>query len=579
MDSFPKYYVQNGYIIYERGKNNNSPIWRLVYNNAVAMGKNIDQIYQNDIINQEIANRLIALGNNEAIKERALIKVATGLEIEDDVGEKEFIEHFNNVLIGKQNFEKAKERIDSALKHKEVAARAPTIASWFGGYLTSSLNEQFSNFVKTDGNRQDLIQKNYSTWDKEFDEMINRAIMTAFEKMLNKMEGEEGKELYGDSETWKAYYEASQQIANFEQDFIQIVRTKMGDFENLKRMFTATKKNGKPAINLNAKKKFGFSTFIESEKGLNLGNGRKSRNVGGSIQEILTQIAQTMGTAAQNAVQSGGKTFQNEIGLADSFSIYSFERDIDMQSTAESLAESLDEVLKDSLSLSETSKIMNDYYDKHFSKLNNTFIVYNSSKSYTLSDSFRKFHAGGKRSLEILPELFENAQICNSQKAREFIYKVYNTAKYAIYQDQRAELTENMKQTIMSAMANLLFDDWQTIGEENMQGGAQCIHTLDLEGIQIPLSIFLKATGNAMNETLQNAQRFFKIDLHIIKSAKEEWAQEGGTIVSSGSWGHKGDATAAIHQAWQEQAQWAAEESYFTASFYSNFKTIIKNYL
>jgi hypothetical protein len=42
---------------------------------------------------------------------------------------------------------------------------------------------------------------------------------------------------------------------------------------------------------------------------------------------------------------------------------------------------------------------MKDFHEQYLSKLDNSFIVYGSTKSYSLSDSFRGFHGGGARSL------------------------------------------------------------------------------------------------------------------------------------------------------------------------------------
>ena len=57
-------------------------------------------------------------------------------------------------------------------------------------------------------------------------------------------------------------------------------------------MFDAKKKNGDKAINVYSKNgQYGISTFIKSVNGLNFDNGRRSRSIGGSIQEPITQIA------------------------------------------------------------------------------------------------------------------------------------------------------------------------------------------------------------------------------------------------------------------------------------------------
>lgn len=568
------YTIHNGYIIYTRGKDNPHPAWQGVYKNAIAEGNRIAPIFDPDDINEEVGERLIALGNNEFIKEKALLEAA-GITIENEQDIKKFIEQFNSILQGTKNFEKAVARLDSALKHPEIAARAPTIVSWFSSYLTSSLNSVISPYITN--NRKTLESKDFSQWENDLmkspDGLIDKAINLALEKMLNRMEEKEGKELYGDSETWKAYYEAIQQIQNFNEDFKKMIKSKL-DFDVLAKMFN----NKKAKINLKSKNgRYGVSTFIGSEAGLNLKNGKKSRQLAGSVQEYIELIADSMGIGMQEAMNSGGKVFENEKMKTDNVTIYSFEASVNVDNLAQNIANKLNESLLDNDSLINASKTMKDFYNNNLSKLNNTFIVYGSTKSYSLSDSFRGFHNGGEGSLEKIPEVLEGANITSVNKAKDFIYKVYNTAKYAIYSDKREQLTEELKKSIMAAAANLLFDDWSTIGEENLQGGAQCIHALQLEGIRIPLSVFLKATGYAIKNTSKDMERYFKVNLKVLESAREEWAPEGKTVFSGDEKGEHWYTQ--IYEAWEAQAQDARDAGIYSIKFLTNFKTIIRQWI
>ena len=46
---------------------------------------------------------------------------------------------------------------------------------------------------------------------------------------------------------------------------------------------------------------------------------------------------------------------------------------------------------------------MTNFVESYMSKLKNSFIIFESSKAYSLGKSFRGFHSGGKKSLEDLP--------------------------------------------------------------------------------------------------------------------------------------------------------------------------------
>lgn len=558
------YTVQDGYIIYTRGKDNPSPIWRYVYDRAVREAASIKPIFNSGRINTEIGDKLKGLGEAEAAKERALISAA-GIEITSDADEREFVQKFNQVLIGKKNYEKALERINYAL-NTSGKTRAPSISSWFGGYLTTALNEKIKGFINREGEKEKLLSGDYSDWEESFDDIINRAILSAVDKMLKDMERKPNKELYGDSETWRAYYEAWKALDGLDQDFIMMIRSKLNNFDGIRDIFSnmAEKK-----IDLNNVKNKGISSFIKSGKGLNLGSEKKSRGLGGSVQEFLENVANSMGEGVQKSASSGHKVMQSEILKTDNIQIFSYERDIDVDEFAQGIVEEINDELLHNTSLNNAARTLKDYYNNNLSRLNNTFIVYGSTKSYSLADSFRGFHNGGRRKLSELPELLESAKVATSTEAQDFIYKLYNTAKYAIYEDERNSLTEEGKKVIMSAMANLLFDDWETIGDTEVSG-AKSIHVLQLEGIQVPLSSFLKAAGQAVLDTAADMEQYFHVSLSVLPSAKEEWANPyNGRIPITGN--PKDD----IQRAWNEQREAAINESFFTTTFLSNFKTLI----
>lgn len=561
------YTVQDGQLIYTRGEKNPSIIWRNIYQRAVSEANNIKSIYNSDTINTEVGARLISLGEAEFQKEKALLeKVGFSLKDENDI--KEFIAKFNEVLIGKKNFEKVVERINFALDHKETAARAPTQASWFVGYLTSSLNQNIVTFIKN--NLETLRKGDYSEYINILDDIIDKSIDEALKKMLDKMEEKKGKELYGDSETWKAYYEASQLMTGFNKSFKEMLKSKL-PFDNLKAIFD----KGVIALNKQKKEQWGVTKFIKSKNGLNLTSGRKTRSLGGSVDEFINIIATSMGEAVKNSASSQ-IVLRNEINKTDTISLFVFEESIEVEQIAETLARGIDEALNDNDSLNGAARRLKEYYDQNLSKLNNSFVVYGNAKSYSLSNTFRGFHNGGARSLEDLPQILSSAKVCNSNEARNFVYKLYNTAKYAIYENERESLTEEGKKIIMSAMANLLFDDWVTIGEQNMNG-AQAIHVLQLEEAQIPLSVFLKASGKAIQNASQDMEKFFKVSLNIVKSAVPEWAADGAKLPVTASKGS--DVFEEINKYWQQQAEIAAAQSTFTTTFFSNFKSIIGKWI
>jgi hypothetical protein len=88
----------------------------------------------------------------------------------------EFIRNFNEVLMGKKQFEKAIYRLEDALTEpkQKVASRAPTIASWFTSYLGTALGKNINNFINQ--NLEILIKQDFSVWDAQLDLIIDDSI-------------------------------------------------------------------------------------------------------------------------------------------------------------------------------------------------------------------------------------------------------------------------------------------------------------------------------------------------------------------------------------------------------------------
>ena len=202
----------------------------------------------------------------------------------------------------------------------------------------------------------------------------------------------------------------------------------------------------------------------------------------------------------------------------DTVTVFSFSQQIDVGKIANTIADQLNEVMKDSASLNDAAEIMKRFYNDHLSNLDNSFIVYGSTKSYSLSDSFRGFHGGGERNLSDAVAIIQQAGIGNSDAVDNYIKAAYNTGSGAIFSDKRFEIQEDLKIALMSAVAELLFDDWISIGE-GPSGGAKAIHVLQLEGLQIPLSVFLTAAGKAMISAASDMEKIIKrcYNLNCIK--------------------------------------------------------------
>ena len=548
--------VQNGYVVYTRGSD--SPYWDAIHSKAVAASGVPSLIFSGggSLENFKIAGgSLKSLAQKEQQKELDLIKSATGMNLSSPEDVKQFIAQFNNILIGKKQFEAATKRLKKAVKtdFQDRRHRAPTIASWFGSYLTTALSQTLS-MIKFDPT------SSFSELEAQVNQKVDLAIDKAYKQMLIKSKETKGKEIYGDASVWKEVYDISQTIDGFNDYFKQMIRSKI-NFTPLVKTVTSMAQEGIT--------KKDIRSLAESEKGLNLKNSKKSRALAGSVQEYIMSAMSMLGTAASTGSGYTG-VFSSEVMKADNVSIYSFNGNLSADFSKD-LYQSMNSLLTESDSLNTTAQIMEDFYNQYLSKLDKTFIVYGSTKSYAMTSSFSGFHAGGSRSLSDAIDIIDKAGLASKEKSSDFINAVYNTGSGALFENKREEISEQLKAALMASAAQLLFDDWVTIGEST-PNGVQGIHVMQLEGINLPLSVFLNAAGEAMSSAAKDMESIIKISVSLPGEIEHKDKIEVHGVVEE-------ERNAYILNKWNEQAAIARSQSNFEMRFLMNFKALLKSWI
>lgn len=556
--------INDGKVIYKRGnKNKPGSFWRNVHEKNVKEASNFDFLYKDNSTEEKFrqaGDSLLRLGQKERKKELALLK-EIGMEIRTDADIKTFIKNFNEILMGAKQFKAASDRLKFALlkENSGKASRAPTISSWFTSYLGTELNQRINKFITV--NQKNFINEDFTVWEDGIEKVINEAIDAALEKSLTKVKKVKGKEQYGDSSTWDEVYKAFVEL-EFADDFRDMIKSKL-NFDAIRKM----KKNASIIKNKNENK--GTRKFVDSTKGLNLGGERRSRTLAGSVQEWVNATLLTMGAIQVNVSGKKSKVLKSEIVKTDSAILFSFDKSIDTQKLVESVIEELDTTLLGSQSLIETSRRMENFYDTKLKNLDKSFIVYSSSKSYSMSTSYKGFHGGGKRNLEDMTEILSRSG-SNASSLQDYLHIIYNTGEGAIFESERTEAEEDLKIRLSSAVANLLFDDWNTIGD-SYKTGATALHVLSLDGIQLPLSVLLTATGEAMINAGKDINRFVEITTTL---PKEILYKEPIKLPIN-----PGHGMSLMREYWNEQAEAARQESTFSLRFLRNFKSEINNYI
>lgn len=559
--------ISNGYIVYTRGKDSIG-YWKRVHDKAITDAATLPRFYQEDFETKYISagERLLFLGQVERKKEIALIEKVTGVKMENISDIKHFISNFNDILMGKKQYEDALFRLKAALKkeNQDKSAFAPTIASFFTSKLGTILNKNINAFITK--NLEALQQGDYSKWEKRFDSIIDKSIDQAFKELLTETRDGKRKDMYGDSSVWTEFYDISQTIDGFNDDFKSMIRSKI-DFERIKNIFK------KSLVSLKKGEHRGVRKLIDSKQGLNL--DKRSRSLGGSVQEYITQLAYSFGQALSASSSGGTTVLKSETLKADTVSLFQFEENITYDTKY--LLDALQDTLLDTTSLQDATDRMEQYYNQYLSQLNDSFVIYGSTKSYSLSNSFKGFSAGGTRKLSEIPGLLDKIGLGNHEVVDKYVKIAYNTAAGAIFEGEREQVKEGLRAQLMGAIAELLFDDWYSFGDVR-DGGAKSIHVLQLEGIQIPLSVFLIATGEAFKHTIENMNSFARIHINPFNKITYSNKNELGELAKKD--GKEGkEIKNFIVEKWNEERKKAEKESTFSLTFLSNFKTIIKQWL
>lgn len=571
----PFYSVDAGYIIYNR--KSNSPGWESIRQraeneanaNLLTSMSGITENFVNK--SSQISQKLLEMGRQEEEKEKRLINRVLGTEDADLKDVKIFIEKFNEVLVGKKQFELAKKRLDEAIKlgqNKERKDRAPTIASFFVSYLEKTLSDNINKLVNR--KPEEILSWNNRKLKEIVDNIISSSIEKAVENMFN-AENKKGKEAYHGE--WRELYEVYKRLENMPKSFEKMIRSKI----NMKGITNILKEQSKKKVsNEHVKgKKRGKNTKTLIREVINT-KEHKHRTIGGSVEEyieslkILKDIEIKIGEN-KTVISGGSAVIETEKAKADVITVFNFDTNISIN--MQKLVETFVEETLPSKGLIDAKNKIDNFYNDNLKYLDDIAIIYGSTKSYTMASSFNKFHGGGERKLSDAPIILSQLGV-DYKKSNGFINALYNTMEGAIFHSNKESLRTAFKEQMTAALAYLLFDDWSTIG--NVKNSPMAIHSFSLDGIELPLSVLLKAVGRAISSSLKEAENFFSVTLTIPK--KGIWSDE---IITAEKLGitEKEMKVTHVMQEWERQKQEALTKSTFSVNFLRNFKTIIKDYV
>lgn len=563
---------ESGFVVYQRDSRN--AYWRRIRQKKEAQVRNLmGQIpAPNNDYYSRIGENLISLGKGERAKEIALINQALGtnFNVSDVAIEKEFIENFNQILIGADRYKKALQQITKANEEytRGKKSLAPVLSSLFLSKLNKHLVPDLRKYINS--HTEEILAGDTSDWEAISSEVLQKAAHKALEELLtttsNLKDGE--IDIFG---TYATNVDLFKEYLKEENSkiFFDLIESKIG-LDNIKSIVAKHLEKIQYAL-LKGKRKT-YSSWIAN----NIHTSSRAGQFGGSVNEYIMQLEQAVANSLKESGR-GARIMTNEMQKIDNALIISIDADVDANGILEDLSASLE----GSESLIESANRMNEYYENHLKQLDKSFIIFSSGKAYGLNNfSSHGFTNDKSRGIgDLRTVLTQGPNGMSIQKAQDFIDVVINAMPGAVLQGSQSAIKDSLRAEIFRSMAYLLFDDWIAIG--NIET-TNAIHVFNLNGLEIPLSTLLIGAGQAIKAASQSS-RWFRTDIHFPSNVKypNGWQLDDDYPMKNVVRKRTGQLVSVpdVDQAWANQKEDAYSSVYFNTHFLSNFNSIITDFL
>lgn len=274
---------------------------------------------------------------------------------------------------------------------------------------------------------------------------------------------------------------------------------------------------------------------------------------------VFNMIAQGITNHANNNNMHVFYTGKRETGFkADNIISFGIDSQIIQNALNGSNAEKTRSVRKRNKSLFE-------YLNEKLKNIKDGYIVYSSDKNYAYNKGFEK--RGGFQAENINLQTYQQIMKYTEKNARTFTGAILQTAEGAI---AGIGYRHTMEEAMAHDIAYFLFDDFKTIGNEVGAGDTQAIHLMNLNGILFPLSVFLSAFADAIEEEVGRPDDFVRVEIEIpgilFPTAKQQ-----------SEWQEKNKASG--YDAWNYQREVALAKTKIEVHFLKSFRELITRYL
>lgn len=199
-------------------------------------------------------------------------------------------------------------------------------------------------------------------------------------------------------------------------------------------------------------------------------------------------------------------------------------------------------------------------------EFNSGFIVYFNDKNYSLNADFERrfgFSAGAPISAQTYYDVTRKV----SKNARTFTGAILQTLRGAIGD---SKLKDDLSAAMAQEVAVMLFDDYQTIGDEFKQGQVNAIHIMNLGNVKIPLSVFLEMFARAIENIEKDPEALVHVDIESPEILYKTTAEQIRAQEMAGQ---------GPFWAWREQRKAALQETQISYHFWKEFSSFVRQFL
>lgn len=503
------------YVYYESLSYDGDPVHKRLYNQV----KNSLGVLGNSNTQIETSTTLFKMAQVERQKEIAFLTNVFGFKVNADLNDrnsgKVIIEAFNSTLNLKRIYDRNINKIKMEDGEEQV-----DITATFGTNLTAQFNKYIGLALVNAKRQFDSGNVDFLVaLEKQVDKALSNAIDGALEATLGKRSAADKK-----NNTENAYSELLAYI-NKNMGAKNWLKTQI--YHNYKLDQVKQELMSKVKSEMNQQNRKEVYTSVKSQ----IVNNTDSNRQGGFTREYLTSAVAQMilsGFRKNNKIRvTGTVNHTGNIGQMKADHILTFNIPIGIVNKAFSQATGGGTREKNVNIIRELGKKL--------SNIDDGYIVYTSSKNYTINNNFKRrggFSSGKDITLGTFKSLLQDSPFANH--AYNMVGGIMQLLKGAVGNGRKDEYVT----AIARYVAYFLFDDIGSIGTNIKGSSPTALHLFDLNGIYIPLSFFLDLLAKSF-ASIQKTQPTNLVRVNIIgaergvkypypqKYTPEMWTDQG----------------------------------------------------